>query len=81
MVKLMKALGLKTDDQLYILAGTPQNMPPPPNKAGSNVLPSDPKNFRQLTVPNSGVVKNFGLLDVKSRADMLSMMGGLINDQ
>lgn len=64
----------------YMLAGTSGNMPATIDKAGANVLPSYAKQGGQLSVSDPGVVQDLGLLDVKSRGDMLSMMRGLAQD-
>lgn len=57
-----------------------RNVPSTANKALPNALARNAENFGKLAVSDALLVKGFGALDVKARADVLSVMRSLLND-
>jgi hypothetical protein len=65
----------------YRTALSVRNVPATANKAVSDVLASDAEKFGQLAIADALLVKGFSSLNVKARADVLTVMRRLLNDR
>jgi hypothetical protein len=67
--------------ELFAFTGSSENMPSSSDEAASNVLPCNAKHFGQFPVPDSGVVKHLGSINIKRRANVFALMRGVVDDR